>query len=570
MGELIKHGLPCPLKDCRSSDGAAYWLDEDEVYRGKCFSCGGKIHPNTVKEEFGVGEGIKQNKEADINTEDFTEISKLRTGHLMSRRIHEKVASEYGVKIEYNPESGEEVRYYFPVYQNAKLTAYKVRDLTQPKGSPYHFYWKGKPGNSDFFGSEVGPRFGKAILVTAGFEDAIAADQMIWKAKNKRYKCRSVLNGVQAAVNEFKKHLEYLSQFDTVFICFDQDDMEQKVAKQCAELLPIGTAKIVKFSEHDANDMLKKSKHDEFCQALADAEKIRPDGIVSGQETWDMVMNKPEVTCFDYPWKELNDKTYGWRVGELVTFTSGSGSGKTQILKELIYYQLKTTDFNIGVMALEEPVVDTVESLMGLELQKRIHLPDIRKNTTTEELRQAWENTLGTGRIHLLDHFGSTDSETLFNKIRYMAKGLDCKIIILDHLSIVVSEYANEGDERKNIDSIMSRLKQLTQELNIWIGLVVHLRKSDKKPFELGEVPSLDDLRSSGAIKQLSNSVIAVARNQQAEEERVRNTMSIHSLKNRFNGVTGPAGYLYFDQNTGRLIETDEPETEEANQEKEF
>ena len=567
MGELIKHGLECPLSGCNSSDGAAYWLDEDGVHRGKCFSCGGKINPNTVMTAFGAGEGTKEDT---ISTEDFSQIESLPTGHLRSRKIHEKVASEYGVRVEYNPENGEEVKYYFPVYRDGKAVAHKVRDLTKPKKDKYHFTWKGSPSGADFFGSEVGPRYGKAIIITAGFEDAIAADQMIWKVKGKRYKCRSVLNGVQSAVEEFKKRLEYLSQFETVFICFDQDDHEQTYAKKCADLLPIGSAKIMRFSEHDANDMLKKGKHEEFVKALADAEQIRPDGIISGLDTWDLVINKPEVTCFDYPWKELNEKTYGWRVGELVTFTSGSGSGKTQLIKELIYHQLKSTDFNIGVMALEEPVVDTVESLMGLELGKRIHLPDVRKNTQEDDLRMAWENTLGTGRIHLLDHFGSTDSETLFNKIRYMAKGLDCKVVILDHLSIVVSEYANEGDERKNIDSIMSKLKQLTQELNIWIGLIVHLRKSDKKPFELGEVPSLDDLRSSGAIKQLSNSVIAVARNQQAEDERVRNTMSIHSLKNRFNGVTGPAGYLYFDQQTGRLIETEEPEVEEASNEKEF
>ena len=81
----------------------------------------------------------------------------------------------------------------------------------------------------------------------------------------------------------------------------------------------------------------------------------------------------------------------------------------------------------------------------------------------------------GLDRIHLLDHFGSAQEDHLMSRIRYMAKGLDCKWIILDHLSIVVSSQEN-GDERKAIDRIMTNLRSIVQETGVGMFLISHLK----------------------------------------------------------------------------------------------
>ena len=244
--------------------------------------------------------------------------------------------------------------------------------------------------------------------------------------------------------------------------------------------------------------------------------------------------------------------------------------GKTQVLRELQYHYLTTTDDNVGIIALEEPIEDSVEALMSIHLNKRIHLPDVE--VTDEEKYEAWLATSGTNRIHYYDHFGSVNDESLVSKIRYLAKGLGCNRIFLDHLSIVVSEFASDGGERELIDTIMTRLKNLTQELNVWIGLVVHLRKTSNggKSFEEGAIPTLDDLRGSGSIKQLSNSVYALSRNQQSVCDIEKNTSLLTVLKCRFTGRTGNADSLYFNDDTGRMVKADDnmpisnPKKEEA------
>jgi len=142
-----------------------------------------------------------------------------------------------------------------------------------------------------------------------------------------------------------------------------------------------------------------------------------------------------------------------------------------------------------------------------------------------------------------------------------MAKGLSCKYIFLDHVSIIVSAQES-GDERKAIDEIMTKLRMLVQETNIALVIVSHLKRPSDKGHEEGAVTSLAQLRGSGSIAQLSDMVIGLERNGQAEEEQVRNMTKVRVLKNRFSGTTGPAGNLLYNKHTGRMLEYIEEEGE--------
>ena len=111
----------------------------------------------------------------------------------------------------------------------------------------------------------------------------------------------------------------------------------------------------------------------------------------------------------------------------------------------------------------------------------------------------------------------------------------------------------------KAIDEIVTRLRMLIQELRISLIMVSHLRRPQGQGHEDGAATSLSQLRGSAAIAQLSDMVIGLERNGQAENEVMRNTTTVRVLKNRFSGITGPATYLYYDKTTGRLTEVGEP-----------
>ena len=86
--------------------------------------------------------------------------------------------------------------------------------------------------------------------------------------------------------------------------------------------------------------------------------------------------------------------------------------------------------------------------------------------------------------------------------------------------------------------------------------LVSHLRRVDgNKGHENGIQVSLSHLRGSQSIAQLSDCVIALERNQQADDPEEANTTQLRVLKSRYTGDVGLAAKLVYDRETGRLKE---------------
>jgi twinkle protein len=196
--------------------------------------------------------------------------------------------------------------------------------------------------------------------------------------------------------------------------------------------------------------------------------------------------------------------------------------------------------------------------MLGIHLNKPLHL---EMSVNEEQLKEAFDEIIGGGKFYTYDHFGSIESSNLLNRIRYMVHGCGCNWILLDHLSIVVSAFG-EGDERRLIDSVMTKLRSLVEELKIGVILVSHLKRPDGRGHEEGAATSLSQLRGSAGIAQLSDMVLGLERNQQDEQN--KHVTRVRVLKNRFSGETGLACSLGYNPEEGRLREVHtEPEIPE-------
>ena len=527
----------CP--SCGSSDNLARYSDGHAV----CFS-GGCNHYEHGKGQIGQAVQRKPTR--------LLEMTGV-VAAIPDRRINQETAKRYGVTVEYGTD-GKITKHHYPYFDKDTGTAIgtKVRIVENKQ-----FYATGGFDNAGLFGQQAFKGGGKYITVTEGEADAMAVNEMF----DGKWPAVSIRSGAAGAAKDIKASLEWLETFDHVVVCFDNDKAGQEAARSVLDLFTPNKAKNVTLPMKDAGDMLSARKVQDFVKEWWNAKAYQPDGIVAGNETWDMIIKQSDVKSIDYPWACLNEYTHGFRRKELVTITSGSGMGKSQIVRELEHYLLGATEDNIGILALEEDIPKTALGIMSIEANKQLHLD---KTVTQEEKKGYWDRTLGSGRIYMFDHWGSTSEDNLLGRIRYMAKGLDCKWIILDHLSIVVSDQDN-NDERKAIDSIMTNLRKLVQETGVGLFLVSHLRRpSGSKAHEDGGKISLGELRGSAAIAQLSDIVIGLERDQQHADPTTRNTTCVRVLKNRFVGLTGPACYLYYDKESGRMIETSCPTGDEA------
>ena len=99
----------------------------------------------------------------------------------------------------------------------------------------------------------------------------------------------------------------------------------------------------------------------------------------------------------------------------------------------------------------------------------------------------------------------------------------------------------------------MTKLRSLAEETGVGIVAVTHLKRpqGSNKGYEDGLQVSLSSLRGSGSIAQLSDTVIALERDQQSSTPDVA---TIRVLKNRYAGVTGPAGCVKYYKDEGRLL----------------
>ena len=128
-----------------------------------------------------------------------------------------------------------------------------------------------------------------------------------------------------------------------------------------------------------------------------------------------------------------------------------------------------------------------------------------------------------------------------------------------------------EGDERRAIDSIMTKLRSICEETGAGMILVSHLRRVDgNKGHENGIQVSLSHLRGSQSIAQLSDCVIALERNQQADDVDESNTTVLRVLKSRYTGDVGKACSLLYNRETGRLHERPPEDYEDDGDDIEF
>ena len=483
------------------------------------------------------------------------------------RKIDNATVQLFQIKATINPSTGAQDAHFYPYYIKGVLSGYKSRVL------PKDFTAIGSIGNikgCDLFGQNTCQAGGFKILITEGEEDALAAHRMLYayarsKGKDIKPNVVSLVNGASGAAAEIERALPFLSSFKEIIVCFDNDKAGKQALSSVAALLEVDKLKIMEFSEKDASDMLVKGKQQEFISAFFNAKTYRPDGIINIKDLWDRTPEGEDYKGVYYPkdWAITNDATFGKRLGDFDMYTAGTGNGKTQFFRELIYNDLMTTDYSVGVLSLEETVEETLDGITGLHINKRIHLPNIKKDLSTKEKKDIYTTLIESNRVEFYEHKGQAYETTVFAQIRHMAAVQGCKHIYVDHLGMLLGKLSAKNIYSRT-DALMIGLRNIAQELKIWIGAAAHLRKTDNKglAFERGGLPSADDLKGSGALKQIPNTVFVLQRNGEHEVEHMRDVMRIHILKSRFVGKRGGMDFLKFNQDTGRLNKISQPEYE--------
>jgi twinkle protein len=508
--EFVRHS---PCEHCGSSDANSVYTDGHSY----CFSCNTYTH------------GDEDRPVHKHMTHHVT--LKGQAERLPKRNLSEKVCQQYKIYRD-----GDVLRFHY--FDDAGvLHGCKVKTKNKV------FSYEGDvPGT--LFGQHLFPATGKRVVITEGELDAASCSEAMpgWPMV-------SLPSGAAAAKKSIQRNIEWLQGYEEIVLFFDNDEAGRQAAEAAASVLPPGKTKIARLESYkDASDALQANDTEAVRRAIWDAKPYRPDGIVDGRSLLELVTTPTPPSDYLYPFAGLNSKLQGIRMGELVTITAGSGIGKSSFCRELAAYLLNKGE-KVGYIALEESNRRTALGLMSAACGKALHIGEHDRATLTE----AYQNSIDKWDLFLYDGWGSVDPDIIYNRVEYLATGLDTRVIFLDHLSILMSGL--EGDERRMIDQTMTKLRSLVERTGIALFLVSHLRRStDDKGHEEGARVALGQLRGSAAIAQLSDGVIALERNQQADS--AGNSTTVRVLKNRYTGQTGIACRLSYDLSTCKFHET--------------
>lgn len=533
-----------------------------------CWSCEFTIpsdswleeHGQTIEEEWEYVVGSPFDKEINEKIKSVT-----GTDSKSYRGIRTDISRPFGVRYGYSEEDGSVASTYYPTTMGYEISGYKVRH------HPKRFEAIGETGKSVelFMQFAFKGKKGKYLLLTAGEIDALSAFQILADyQKTRGYDPIPVVSstiGETGSAKQVQQQYEFFENYERVLICYDNDKAGKEAAEKVAKCLPKGKAYIVNLELKDCNEYLTTGKEREFIKAFYDAKSYTPMGIVGSGELYQKILDEVEADKIPFPpfMNKLNEMTAGGlSLGKLCNIGAATGLGKTVYVDSIIYHLIFNSPYRVGVVSMELNSGQYGLSMLSRHVGRKIaNIQDkqersdyLRSDYVQEKQRELFFKEDGTHRWHLVD-----DRDGSVNEMKALVEQLviscDCKVIVLDPLQDILDGMTNEEQAL-----FLKWQKGLIKSHNMSFININHVRKSgnSSQSNSNGGMITEEDFAGSSTIMKSAALNILLVRDKMNEDPIVRNTTKAYLSKNRDNGITGPAGSYYYNNETHQLQDFDE------------
>ena len=160
---------------------------------------------------------------------------------------------------------------------------------------------------------------------------------------------------------------------------------------------------------------------------------------------------QPEINRgLDLPWEGWTSSTEGLKDGELWLISGGTGIGKSLYSRSIALHLCKQK-INVAYIGLEESVTTTYERMLSEALGWNLHTSDKSERLARKPEITAAAETFAP-HLFLLDKFGSDDFSTFVATVKHYVLNEQCKVVVLDHFSLLADGIALNVDQRRAID----------------------------------------------------------------------------------------------------------------------
>lgn len=539
-------GRRCPISECvekivHDSCGKPklqVFLNEDGKYTGFCFLCKEfvldpyKDRPADYKPVV-----IRKSKE-DIEKE-ISELREYKTVGLPDRKLKQEYLEYFGIKIGVSEQDGETpVSHHYPYYRDGELVGYKNRIIEGKR-----MWSTGDLKDVEFFGWKQATESGaKKLFITEGECDAVALFQVLVDSQ-KGTQWEHLIPAVvslptgAATAGRVASRLRnlILRHFkpEQIVLVFDMDKPGQEAVSEFRKVIP--QIQVAALPEKDANDCLIKGKSIALKNAVVFKSAPPLSSRLVSVASVAAKAREPVPWGFSYPYKKLTELTRGRRFGETIYIGGGVKMGKSELLNDMVAWDIQEHKWKVFCIKPEESNVRTLQGVVGKMVNRIFHDPAVEFD------EEAWDKgiELLDDNLIMIDLYQELTLEVMKSDIRAaVANGV--KSVYIDPITVLSNKY-DAATANTKLMEMAQDMAQMAMELQIIIHLFCHLKSPENGPSHErgGEVLS-HQFAGSRAMMRSCNTMIGIQGNKDpALSAEDRNLRQLVLLEDRMTGNSG-------------------------------
>lgn len=448
--------------------------------------------------DFGTKEPLKKNysKLPQRKVKDIV-IRDKAIEYMASRGIPEEIVRKFGITTQKDRTD----ILVFPFYDwNGNLTMVKYRNTKFQKGDYGSKEWVSKDTKPILFGMNNVNYENDTLVITEGQIDSLSLT------------AAGIENAVSVPMgknnfNWINTCWDFLHRFKKIVVFGDNENGEITLAKEITSKLKRHQMSIVKPESYlcckDANDMLKKYGKGSLVQAVANAEKLKVNHIVSLADV--KAVDLSQMPHFSTGLAEIDKLTGGMFNSQLIILSGKRGEGKSTLASQMV----------IEAVDQDKPTLVYSGELPNYQFKNWLDLQAAGVGNITPSCQNGREyysissdvqykiNEWYRDLLYIVDNDMLSDGENMMDIIETAIYRYNIKFCLVDNL-MCLAEYGNDIYQEQG--KIVKRLKEISVAADCVIMLITHERK--QKSMDLS-----DNISGSADITNRADVVIKYSRN---------------------------------------------------------